>query len=117
MSGETVKVHLGDDYYTGPYFSETDSCLDYEVPSSQLQAWKTALAEWQSAQEEIEQVMREQAERAREARLARETPQQKKLREFVTGIYEGAFQFLLDAQPLLPKDAPATFRNAPKEDG
>lgn len=71
-SEETVRVSLGDDYYRGPYFSATDGTpRDYEIPRSQLERWEAVKAAYGAMQGEIEQVMREQRERALEARRAR----------------------------------------------
>lgn len=65
MNFETVKVALGDDYYKGAYFRTVDGDLDYEIPKSQLERWEDAEAAYGAMQDEIEQVMREQADRAR----------------------------------------------------
>lgn len=70
MSEEKVQVALGDDYYTGAYFSEAGS-TDYEIPWSQLERWKAAEAAWEAMQREIEQVMAEQRESVRLRRAQR----------------------------------------------
>lgn len=71
MSEETVKVGLGDDYYQGAYYSTTGSLLEYEVPRSTLERWEAAQAAYGAMQDEIEKVMREQAERIRAQRKER----------------------------------------------
>lgn len=65
VSEETVNVALGDDYYQGAYFRTVDGPLDYEVPKSQLERWEAAEAAYGAMQDEIERVMREQADRVR----------------------------------------------------
>lgn len=86
MSEETVRVGLGDDYYQGAYYSTTGSLLEYEVPRSTLERWEAAQAAYSAMQDEINQVMREQAERVRALREKR-SPAQIRVASWVQDIY------------------------------
>jgi hypothetical protein len=103
VSEETVKVGLGDDYYQGAYYSTTGSLLEYEVPRSQLERWEAAQAAYSAMQDEIGQVMREQAERIRALRKERSPS---RMTSIIQDIYGPAILAQL-AQPItirIPKE-------------
>lgn len=103
MSEETVKVGLGDDYYQGAYYSTTGSLLEYEVPRSTLERWEAAQAAYGAMQDEIEKVMREQAERIRALRKERSPS---KVTSWVQDIYGPAIlaQLALPTIVQVPKE-------------
>lgn len=54
---ETVRCHMGDDYYEGPYFFEGKKG-DYSVPRELFDKWSAAKEAWKSTQDEISDFVR-----------------------------------------------------------
>jgi hypothetical protein len=100
---ETVKVALGDDYYKGAYFRTVDGDLDYEVPKSQLERWEDAEAAYEAMQDEIERVMREQADRVRALYRERHKDKPRTVPPALEEAYGAAIMRQLNQQLLLPR--------------
>jgi hypothetical protein len=98
-----VPVSLGDDYYTGAYFSTGNLPEDYEVPKSQLERWEAAKTAYEAMQAEIGQVMDEQRERAREAHRARPVGP---MGDFLERAYSARIEAALRTPPMFRAKEP-----------